>query len=65
MPILELLQAGRAGRLQPTSLQLQAGERVVLLGRSGAGKSSLISLCNGALQPDRGRLFWKLSLIHI
>ena len=59
MPILELLQAGRAGRLQPTSLQLQAGERVVLLGRSGAGKSSLISLCNGALQPDRGRLFWK------
>ena len=59
MPILELLQAGHAGRLQPTSLQLQAGERVVLLGRSGAGKSSLISLCNGALQPDRGRLLWK------
>ena len=59
MPILELLQAGHAGRLQPTSLQLQAGERVVLLGRSGAGKSSLIGLCNGALQPDRGRLLWK------
>ena len=59
MPILELLQAGHAGRLQSTSLQLQAGERVVLLGRSGAGKSSLISLCNGALQPDRGRLLWK------
>ena len=59
MPVLELLQAGLAGRLQPTSLQLHAGERVVLLGRSGAGKSTLLGLCNGALQPDQGQLLWK------
>ena len=59
MAVLELLQAGLAGRLQPTSLQLHAGERVVLLGRSGAGKSTLIGLCNGALQPDQGQLLWK------
>ena len=59
MAALELLQVGLTGRLHPTNLQLQAGERVVLLGRSGAGKSTLISLCNGALQPDQGRLLWQ------
>lgn len=59
MAALELLQVGLTGRLHPTNLQLQAGERVVLLGRSGAGKSTLISLCNGALQPDQGQLLWQ------
>ena len=59
MPVLELLQAGLAGRLQPINLRISNGDRIVLLGRSGAGKSSLISLCNGALQPDQGRLLWQ------
>ena len=59
MPLLELFQAGLAGRLQPINLQIHSGERIVLLGRSGAGKSTLICLCNGALQPDQGRLHWQ------
>ena len=59
MPLLELLQAGLAGRLQPSNLRIHNGERIVLLGRSGAGKSTLISLCNGALQPDQGRVHWQ------
>jgi len=58
MPVLELLQAGLAGRLQRINLRIHNGERIVLLGRSGAGKSTLISLCNGALQPDQGRVHW-------
>ena len=58
MPVLELLQAGLAGRLQPSNLRIHNGERIVLLGRSGAGKSTLISLCNGALQPDQGHVHW-------
>ena len=46
-------------RLQPTSLTIRADERVVLLGASGAGKTTLIKLCNGSLQPSRGALQWR------
>ena len=46
-------------RLQPTSLTIRADERVVLLGASGAGKTTLIKLCNGSLQPSRGDLHWR------
>ena len=59
MAELELHQAGLTGRLQPLDLTIDHGERTVLLGRSGAGKSSLIGLCNGSLSPDQGRVFWR------
>ena len=57
--VLELRSAGLAGRLQPINLRLFAGQKVVLLGSSGAGKSSLIGLCNGDLSPDRGVVLWQ------
>lgn len=57
--LLELRSAGLTGRLQPVKLRLFAGQKVVLLGRSGAGKSSLIGLCNGELSPDRGVVLWQ------
>ena len=60
MSVLELRRAGLTGRLHPLDLTIRRGETTVLLGRSGAGKSSLIGLCNGSLPPDQG-----LSLIHI
>ena len=56
MAVLELRRAGLTGRLQPLDLTIDHGERTVLLGRSGAGKSSLIGLCNGSLSPDQGRV---------
>jgi energy-coupling factor transport system ATP-binding protein len=42
--------------LRDLSLQVQEGEYVVLLGHNGCGKSTLARLCNGLLQPDRGRV---------
>ena len=59
MAVLELRRAGLTGRLQPLDLNIDHGERTVLLGRSGAGKSSLIGLCNGSLSPDQGRVLWR------
>ena len=44
MAELELRRAGLTGRLQPLDLTINHGERTVLLGRSGAGKSSLVQL---------------------
>lgn len=53
------MRAGPGGlRLDDVSLQLWPGERVALLGPSGSGKSSLLSVANGGLPPARGRLLW-------
>ena len=37
------------------SLGVDAGDRIGIVGRNGDGKSTLLSLLAGALQPDRGR----------
>ena len=56
--LLELNQVSLDQRLQPISLTIRADERVVLLGSSGAGKTTLIKLCNGSLQPSQGTIHW-------
>lgn len=50
-------QFGRFTALSDLSLQIQAGERVALVGASGAGKSTLIQLLNGTLFPTQGELW--------
>jgi ATP-binding cassette subfamily F protein uup len=45
---------GGAPLLDGISLQIEKGERVCLLGRNGAGKSSLIRILAGDLVPDGG-----------
>jgi phosphonate transport system ATP-binding protein len=42
--------------LHGLNLSLVAGERVAIIGPSGAGKTSLIRLLGGALRPTNGRL---------
>ena len=59
MAVLELHRAGLTGRLQPLDLRINYGEATVLLGRSGAGKTSLIGLCNGSLLADQGQVLWQ------
>ena len=42
--------------LDGVSLQLEAGDRLCLMGRNGTGKSSLLRLISGEAQPDRGEI---------
>ena len=37
---------------------VQTGARVAVIGPSGGGKSTLLSMISGFLQPTRGRVFW-------
>jgi phosphonate transport system ATP-binding protein len=61
-PVLELESIGLPGRSHPrlaeVSLRLMPGERVALLGASGAGKSSLLAVANGLLRPRQGSVRW-------
>jgi energy-coupling factor transport system ATP-binding protein len=45
---------GSRAALRDVSLQVSAGEVVAVMGRNGAGKSSLLATMVGLLQPDRG-----------
>ncbi len=61
MPVLELKEVSRrfdARRwvLRKVSLQVERGERVVLIGESGVGKSTLLNLCAGLDAPDEGEI---------
>ena len=38
------------------SVSVQKGERVAVLGRNGAGKSTFFLLCNGILEPSAGTI---------
>ena len=42
--------------LSAADLVLEPGERVCLIGRNGAGKTSLLKLISGALAPDDGQV---------
>lgn len=45
--------------LDHVKLQITSGERVCLIGRNGAGKSSLLKIIEGVLAPDQGFVWQK------
>lgn len=47
---------GQISILENVSLSLPAGRCVALLGRNGAGKSTVLSMIAGSLAPDRGEI---------
>jgi ATP-binding cassette subfamily F protein uup len=51
------LAFGHLPLLENASLRIDAGERVCLIGRNGAGKSSLLKVVAGELPPDRGTVW--------
>ncbi|MET8798838.1 ribosomal protection-like ABC-F family protein [Nocardia sp. NPDC004568] len=52
--VLDATGIAVAGRLDPTSLTLAAGDRLLITGPNGAGKSTLLRVLAGTLEPDAG-----------
>ena len=68
MPLLRGTQLqhsiGQQIVLDNAEIQLDAGDRVCLLGRNGSGKSTLLRMIDGSLAPDSGEL-WRQPGIRI
>ena len=62
MPLLTLdrisLAYGHVPLLERADLRIEPGERVALIGRNGSGKSSLLKIVAGEVQPDAG-IVWR------
>ena len=60
MPILQLndisLSFGGPLLLDNVTLQIEAGERIGLVGRNGSGKSTLMNMLAGNIAPDGGNI---------
>ena len=50
------LEFGDQVILRDAEFSIEPGERVCLIGRNGAGKSTTLKLITGALEPDRGEI---------
>jgi ATP-binding cassette subfamily F protein uup len=61
MPLLTLdhlsTAFGHVPLLDDASLQVETGERIAILGRNGTGKSTLLKIIAGDLEPDSGSLW--------
>src|SRR2546422_9573618 len=66
MPLLRLdnisLAYGHMPLLDHVNFQIEAGERVCLVGRNGTGKTTLLRVITGAAQPDDGEAWRQESL---
>jgi ATP-binding cassette subfamily F protein uup len=65
-PLITLENISLAFGLHPlldkAKFQINKGERICLIGRNGAGKSSLLKIIEGSLQPDSGTVWRKPNL---
>ena len=57
------LEFGEQIILRDAEFSIDAGERICLIGRNGAGKSTTLKLLMGTLEPDRGDIVRKSGLI--
>ncbi len=57
------LEFGDQKILVDAEFSLESGERVCLIGRNGAGKSTTLKLITGDIEPDRGEITQKSDLV--
>jgi ABC transport system ATP-binding/permease protein len=53
---------GHLPLLDDVALQIEAGERVSVIGRNGTGKSTLLQIIGGERAPDSGGIWWQPGL---
>src|SRR5690606_28052718 len=58
------LAYGAQPLLDKVSVTIEAGERIGLLGRNGAGKSTFLKLLAGTVRPDAGEV-WRRPAIEV
>ena len=67
MPLLRFddigLEFGDQLILRDAEFSIDKGERICLIGRNGAGKSTTLKLITGELEPDRGEIVRQSGLI--
>ena len=60
MPLIRFdsvsLKFGAHALLREADFMIDAGERVCLIGRNGAGKTSMLRLVTGEVEPDSGEI---------
>ena len=68
MPLVSLdhitMAYGHLPLLDDASLQIEAGERVCVIGRNGTGKSTLLQIIGGEVMPDAGTV-WRQPALRI
>ncbi len=68
MPLVSLdhivMAYGHLPLLDDASLQIEAGERVCIIGRNGTGKSTLLQIISGDVTPDAGTV-WRQPALRI
>ena len=68
MPLVSLdhisMAYGHVPLLDDASLQIEIGERVCVIGRNGTGKSTLLQIIAGDVEPDAGTV-WRQPGIRI
>jgi len=57
------LEFGEQLILCDAEMSIEPGERICLIGRNGAGKSTTLKLIMGTLEPDRGEIIKRADLI--
>ncbi len=57
------LEFGDQKILTEAALSVEVGERICLIGRNGAGKSTTLKLISGELEPDRGEIVRHSNLV--
>src|SRR5210317_1052880 len=57
------LEFGEQVILRNAEFSIEPGERICLIGRNGAGKSTTLKLIMGSIEPDRGEITTKPGLI--
>ena len=51
--------------LKGASFDLEEGERTGLVGKNGGGKTTLVNIIAGSLQPDSGEVLWHRKDVQI